>query len=107
MTGGPAPLTVIASNLSFRSQVLTMFVNVKRLLDLEQTIFFSTEGLNTKGQLRPPLGSLQRRTLGNGGDGGGDPRPERVVIFFCIQLSFFWLCPFSTLAFLWVIGWGS
>ena len=55
MTGGPAPLTVIASNL-----------NVKRLLDLEQTIFFSTEGLNTKGQLRPPLGSLQRRTLGNG-----------------------------------------
>ena len=95
MTGGPAPLTVIASNLRFRSQVfLTMFVNVKRLLDLEQTIFFSTEGLNTKGQLRPPLGSLQRRTLGNGGDGGGDPRPERVVIFLYstvlfLALSFF------------------
>ena len=60
-----------------------MFVNVKRLLDLEQTIFFSTEGLNTEGQLRTPLGSLQPRTLGNGGEGGGegggDPRPERVV----------------------------
>jgi hypothetical protein len=107
LTGGPAPLTVIASNLSFRSQVLTMFVNVKRLLDLEQTIFFSTERLNTEGQLRPPLGSLQRRTLGNGGDGGGDPRPERVVIFFVFNCPFFGLVLFLTLAFLWVIGWGS